>query len=378
MKVRILSFTAGEGHNQVARALQEYYEQQGDDVAVIDVIGSASKIIKNLVNDIYNFTVNYAPRIYKYWYEMEDKKTYESDAVTIRKMTQSLITSDEIKSLVQEKPDVIIATQSYAAAILRDLKVKYKMDAICVGIVTDFTVHPYWEEAGGLDYYVVPDKAVAFNMARKNLDVSRMLPFGIPIREVFSESVSKEEAREKLGYDPQKKRVLLMSGSMAHVNVVDVAQSIDKLPQDFELTVLLDKKQTHREELLALDTKHKMDIQGFVSDIGLYYDASDLVITKPGGLTTSELMAKEKPMIFLRPIPGQEQRNVECLMNQHLAFHATRTFPIEQLLGMLLDDPSLYESTSERIKRRVPKHSTKRLVEFLQEKHEQRKGMQQI
>ncbi len=369
MKVRILSFTAGEGHNQVARALREYYEGRGDDVVVIDVLGSASKIIKNLVNDVYNFTVNYTPKIYKYWYEMEDKKTYESDALTIRKMTQSLLTSDEIKALVRENPDIIIATQSYAAAVLKDLKVKHNLDAICVGIVTDYTVHPYWEEAAGLDYYVVPDKAVAFNMTRKNLDVSRMLPFGIPIREVFSESVSKEEAREKLGYDPQKKRVLLMSGSMAHVNVVKVATNIDKLPQDFELTVLLDKKQTHREELEGIDMQHKMDIQGFVSDIGLYYDASDLVITKPGGLTTSELMAKEKPMIFLRPIPGQEQRNVECLLNQHLAFHATTTFPIEQLLGMLLDDPILYESISERIKRRVPKHSTKRLVEFLDEKY---------
>lgn len=374
MKVRILSFTAGEGHNQVARALKEHFEKEGADVGVIDVLGSLSRSIQAFVNDFYNFSVNYAPRMYKYWYEMEDKKTYESDKLTIRKMTQSLVTSDELRRMVGEKPDIVIATQSYAAAILKDLKDKYKLSAITVGVVTDFTVHPYWEEAGGLDYYVVPDKAVAFNMTRKNLDVSHMLPFGIPIREIFSEKVSKEEARNELGYDPDKKRILLMSGSMGHVNVVKVAQSIDRLPQDFELTIMLDKKQTHREELLALNLKHKIDIQGFVPNIATYYDASDIVITKPGGLTTSELMAKEKPMVFLKPIPGQEQRNVECLLNQHLAFSATKTFPIEHLLGMLLDDPMLYEKTSERLAARVPKHSTKRLVDFLTTKLAERQN----
>ncbi len=375
MKVRILSFTAGEGHNQTARALKEYFELQGDDVAVIDVLGSASNWMKNFVNRFYNFAVNHAPAIYKYWYEREDKKTDKSDELTIRKITQRLVTSEEIKSLVDQQPDVIIATQSFAAAMLSDLKHKHLLKAICVGIITDFTVHPYWEEAYGLDYYVVPDKAVGFHMERKNLNVQRMLPFGIPIRESFFESVSKEEARQKLGYDPQKKRVLLMSGSMAHLNVVKIASSIDKIPHDFELSILLDKKQTHRKALESLTLEHKVDIEGFVRDIGLYYDASDIVITKPGGLTTSELLAKGKPMIFLQPIPGQEQRNVECLLNQHLAFYATKTFPVEQLLGMLLDNPELYESTARRVQN-TTKHSTKRLVDFLRQKHEERKGTQ--
>ena len=112
--------------------------------------------MKNFVNRFYNFAVNHTPAIYKYWYEREDKKTDKSDELTIRKITQRLVTSEEIKSLVDQQPDVIIATQSFAAAMLSDLKHKHLLKAICVGIITDFTVHPYWEEAYGLDYYVVP------------------------------------------------------------------------------------------------------------------------------------------------------------------------------------------------------------------------------
>jgi processive 1,2-diacylglycerol beta-glucosyltransferase len=238
-------------------------------------------------------------------------------------------------------------------------------DAVTVGIVTDFTVHPLWEEARDLDYYVTPSELLDFQMARKGLDISKILPFGIPIRPQFSRKTNRAESRHMLGLDTDLPTILLMSGSMGYGSIDISTEKLDALPLDMQVVVVCGNNKEMYRKIKRKKFKKRFDVYGYVDHVDLMMDAADCIITKPGGITSSEALAKGLPMIMVNPIPGHETRNAEFMLNNGIALYATNSFPLEEAVFSLFKHPDRLEDLRATIALYAKHNAARKLCEFL-------------
>jgi processive 1,2-diacylglycerol beta-glucosyltransferase len=242
--------------------------------------------------------------------------------------------------------------------------------------VTDFTVHPLWEETRNLDYYVIPNELLEFQMIRKGLDPEKLLPYGIPIKPQFSKSVEKKQARQYLGLDADKPTLLLMSGSMGFGSIDVSIEKLDSLPFDFQVIVVCGNNKAMYDKIRKKQYSKRYDIYGYVDNIDVMMDAADCIITKPGGITSSEALAKSLPMIMVNPIPGHETRNAEFMLNNGIALYATSSFPLEEAVFSLLRHPNRLRDMQLTIKPYAKAGAARHLCGFLVRQAEQRGKVQ--
>lgn len=367
MKVLILSITAGQGHNATGKAVSDYLKSQGIQCATLDTYEYAAPLIKEAVDKGYLLNVSYTPELFGKMYRYAEKKPnhrYQMPFSVMGMINRRF--AAEIIDLVEEyQPDAIVCTHVFAAAVVNVLKVYYQLRAVTVGVITDFTVHPFWEDTPNIDYYVTASEYLGFQLQKKGLDARKMLPLGIPIHPKFSEKLPQAEARRQLGLPEEQKTVLIMGGSMGHGHFEAIIGQLDKLDFDFQMLVVCGSNETMRHKLSQLETKKNMRVYGFVDNVDVFMDASDCLIGKPGGLTTSEALAKELPMIMVDPIPGQEERNVEFLLNNGMALSVSETLPIDEAIYYLLFNDTRRQILVDTIKRLGKKHSAKNLGDFL-------------
>ena len=242
-----------------------------------------------------------------------------------------------------------------------------------VGILTDFTFHPYWEDCTRNDYVVTPAEGVLLQGLRKGFRPEQILPYGIPIRPDFLTYTPKAEAREKLGLDSGKTTILIMGGSMGYGNLGQTVEQIDGIAygQDFQMVVVCGNNAEAKAEIDGLTEagklRHRVLTTGFVNYVSLLMDAADCIVTKPGGLTTSESLTKGLPMVIVNPIPGQEQRNTEFLLNNGAACAASKTCPIDECLYQLLTSPARLDAMGQCVRALSKTGATERVCRFVLE-----------
>ncbi len=372
MKTLILSITTGQGHNSVANALASYYKDMGVECEVLDVYDYIAPLLKDVVAEGYLASTAYVPKTTSRIYHLAEKRTKPAGIFNPAKIGNLYISHELNKYLNISPPDLIICTHVFAAALVGMLKQKGKIKCLTAGVVTDFTIHPFWEEATRLDYIITASELLKMQFLRKGFPEEKMLPFGIPIHPKFSISGDKAKAREELSLDKDKKTVLVMSGSMGYGRLDKAIEKLDNLDIDFQGIVVCGNNKKMEKQLNGMEFKKDFKIFGYVNNVDVLMDASDVIISKPGGITSSESMAKELPMIMLNPIPGQEERNVEFMLNNGLALYATKTFPLDEALFTLFARDSVIKNLQSNIKEVGKKNSTKNICEFLLEKANER------
>ncbi len=236
-----------------------------------------------------------------------------------------------------------------------------------VGILTDFTFHPYWEECLYSDYVITPAPQLLYQALMKGFTPEQIKPLGIPINPKFSSSIPKEEARARLGLDPDMRTVMFMGGSMGHGNLRRQVMELDRLnaPFDFQIVSVCGNNAAAKDKIDALETRHRLLNFGFTSEVDIIMDASDCLIGKPGGLQTSEALAKRLPMIIFAPIPGQEERNSEFLLNCGAAMRQSETCSVCELVYQLFTIPGRLETIKASIETLRHPDSAKDVCEFL-------------
>ncbi len=366
MRVLILSISTGQGHHATGQAVEDYLINAGHECQNIDAYGYIEPRLQDAVSKAYIFVTAYTPKASSIVYDMTLKKNKPMAKYSIPKLTNSLMASELRKYIDEYKPDVIIATHVLSAAMVNILVEKNRLDSITVGVVTDFTIHPLWEEALRLDYYVTPSELLEYQMLHKGMDIQKNLPFGIPIKPKFSHKIDKIKAREQLGLAPDVPTILLMSGSMGYGKIDKSIENLDRLSLDFQTVVVCGNNKRQYNKIKKLQTRKRFDVYRYVDNIDLMMDAADCIITKPGGITSSEAMAKGLPMIMVNPIPGQEQRNAEFMLNNGLALQASKTFPLQEAVFSIFRHPERIEHLKQTIELYGRKNSTQKLCEFLE------------
>lgn len=356
MKFLILTVTAGQGHNQTASAIKDEVCRRGHEVHVLDALEHISTALKSSVSKGYLFSTSISPRAYGKFYRAAEKKDPDG-LVILQKISNSKKITEYINSYM---PDVIICTHVFAAMTFRKSALSYG-NVKTAGIITDFTIHPYWNETS-LDYYVIPNEKLCYQGRLKGL-TGELLPFGIPVMPAFSEKKEKSAARAELGL-PDKKTVLVMSGSMGYGKVYKNLIRLNAMDEDFQIISVCGNNTDLKNKIDRKKLKKIAINYGFAKNVPDLMDAADLIVTKPGGITVSEALAKELPLIVTNPIPGHEERNCEFLLNTGVAAKATETFKINEALSLFLNGEDRLKSITENIRVIKKPDAAKRLIEF--------------
>ncbi len=373
MKALILSISTGQGHHATGQAVQNAFRDKGVVCETLDAYEYIEPILSHLVSRGYLLSTAYARKISSKLYDMVVKKNKPLKKYSVPKLTNTVLAKDLKEYIEGSNPDVIICTHVLSAILVHIMKEKEWLDprVVTVGVVTDFTLHPLWEEASLIDYYVTPTDLLELQMKKKGLDAAKMLPIGIPIKPKFSMRTDRIEARAKLGLDLHKTTILLMSGSMGYGRIDESIERLDRLDFDFQVIVVCGNNKKMYNKAKGLSTKKRFDVYGYVDNVDLMMDAADCIITKPGGITTSEAMAKGLPMIMVNPIPGHEMRNAEFMLNNGLALYATKSFPLDEAVFSLLQHPERIAFLRSTIEIYARQDSAQHLCDFLIEKYRQ-------
>lgn len=366
MKVLFLSVPTGQGHHQAAKAVLEFFKDYQDvECRFLDIIDYTSSLLAESIQRGYLLSTKVTPKMYGTIYDMADRRDYSKHSA-MATLLESVFTPKLLKYLKQYNPDVIVSTHVFSAIALTYIKRKYPIKAKTVAIVTDFAFHPFWEDAD-MDYYVTASELLDYQGMKKGLPRHKIKSFGIPILPKFATSMPKEEARKILGLD-DRFTILFMMGSMGYgSNSFKTVKSLNRMKERFQLITVCGKNERLKQKIDQMVKYKKIINYGFTNEISLLMDAADCIITKPGGLSSSEALAKSLPMILLDPIPGQEDRNKEFMLNNGIALSVSDTFPITEAVYQLLHYDYKLKALKENIKHIAKPNSTRDLGLFLLE-----------
>ena len=367
MKIIIMSVTAGEGHNSTARAMRDYFTAHGAQAEILDTYGYVSPAMMQSLNKTYLWLSAHAKGAYKMGYRLAEKRKTFSLEYTPAQIVQMPFVLEIRDYLRLAAPDAVIFTHSFAGLILDVLKRDGKLNVPTVGILTDFTFHPYWEDCTANDFVIIPSMALQHQAYRKGFRREQLRDFGIPIHPKFALSRSKAEARTALGLDPVLPTLLLMGGSMGYGNMTDTLAALDRLEteKDFQIICVCGNNASAKARIDKLQTRRRILNLGFVDYVDQLMDAADCIVTKPGGLTTSEALAKQLPMIIVNPIPGQEMRNMEFLLNSGTAVAVNKMCTVEELVCRLFDSENRMDAMRQCINELRRPDSTENVCTFV-------------
>lgn len=331
MRILLMSVRAGYGHHSTAKAIIEYFSQFGHQCEMLDIFDTVNTHLGNTIQDGYLLSTKYLSKTYGKVYNKMNKEDEPYDKISLTSFFSRLITH-KVKKFVQDfKPDIIIGTHSYAGVVMTIMRERGHIHCPMIGIVTDFTIHPFWESTD-LDYYVIPDSLLTYQMNKKGIPSHKLLPIGIPVKKQFTKKISQEEARTRLGILPQKETILVMMGSMGYGNLLENLMEIDSFDADFQIIVVCGTNEKAKKAIDKTRWDKPLYCFGFVDNVDVMMDASDVIISKPGGLTTSECFAKGLPLIMMNPLPGQEDKNVSFLTNNGVAVYVNDDFTVSEAL----------------------------------------------
>lgn len=362
MKILILSITAGQGHHQTGKAIGKYFESRGHSAIQLDCYEYLSPLLKEAVSGGYLVSTKYSPALYGKVYDFAEEYEEIDFSNKIVMGTNHILYRKLKKYILELNPDAIICTHVFAAILMT--YVKRKGIAIpSFGIITDFRLHPYWENTK-LDYYVTANEFLEYSVTKKDIPKEKILPFGIPITENFETNLSKTDARKKLKLHDEK-TVLIMGGSMGYGNIIKTLVKIDSLDMPLQIITVCGNNKRLYNEIEEMELEHKVYNFGYVNNVNELMDASDCIITKPGGLTVSESLAKMLPMILTKPIPGQEERNMDFLLNFGAAMKVSSKMPVDEVVYQLLGSDARCETMKKAMELIRRPDSVKTLYEFI-------------
>jgi processive 1,2-diacylglycerol beta-glucosyltransferase len=254
-----------------------------------------------------------------------------------------------MKSLLHRyTPQALVCTQAVPCTVFAAEKRRGTITVPLIAVVTDFAIHSYWVHKE-VDLYCVASEEARRDLIRYGIDAARIVVTGIPISPKFLKPRRKEQVRARLGLDTRRATALIMGGSQG---MGPLQETLHKL-EDLNLQCLV-ATGLNRELYRMLKKTHgrdkRMRIFGYTRRIHMLMEAADVLITKPGGLTTSEALAKNLPMVLTNPIPGQEERNARYLERQGVAVPADSPEEIAARVQALLHTPAHLERMIERTK----------------------------
>jgi processive 1,2-diacylglycerol beta-glucosyltransferase len=355
----LLHATAGAGHTRAAQAIAVALRQLGSPGHhVVDTLDCTSSFFRRMYVQAYIDLVQRAPELWGHLYERYDVVKPPRSKTARARLAFDKANSRAFKALLAAaQPQAILCTHFLPLELLSDLKGRGKLATPVHAVITDVSPHAFWVYPH-IDHYHVATDTGARELARKGIAAERISVSGIPIDPVFAERTDAPAMRAKLGL-PERPTVLLLSGGFGVGPLVAMLDSFADAGHALSLVVVAGRnaelEAACRARAAALSLP--ITVHGFVTNIHELMDAADLVVTKPGGLTTNEILAKGKPMALVAPIPGQEQRNCDYLLEEGAAVRLHDESDAAWHLARWLGDPGRMAQTQANARRIARPHA---------------------
>ncbi len=368
MKVLLLYAKVGNGHLKAAESVKEVLEKLNDvQVVYEDGLEYSSALTNKLIVKGYASVTRRAPKLWGTMYKRSDKAEFNTIG-EVNKMVNKALTIRLKKMIRITNPDIIISTHPFVSHMCAYLKRKGKVRASIVSIMTDYGIHNMWvEEHEYIDRLMVATSEMKQDCIRKyGIPESKIMVTGIPVSERFSLEYNKEELRKEFNLDENKKTLLFFAGGGLGLGKSEkIFEELLKTNYDFQLIAVTgrNEKQKMRFENIASTSGKNITVLGYTNKVPELMAISDFVITKPGGLTSTECLAMCKPMVIINPIPGQEEQNANYFINNGTAIRTYKNEPIEHVLDIAMYNEQRVKQMVEMCKVIGKPNSTKTIVD---------------
>ena len=340
MRVLILSCNTGGGHNACGEAIRQAFEAAGNTCVSADALQFTSNKLSKFMSWGHTTMYRRIPKLFRfgYGYAENHPKMMREDATVVKLLTGG---AQQFHSfLAAGGYDTVICTHVFAGLLLRRALDNYPMPIKTAFVATDYTCSPGVAESE-LDVYFIPDASLAGEFMSGGVTGGKLVASGMPVLSQFYTRGDKAKAKLALGITPDSTHLLLMCGSMGCGPMKQLAELISaQLAPDQVLSVICgtnDKLQKDLEQKYG--NNPNVRIYGFVQDMSALMDSADLYLTKPGGLSTSEGLAKALPMVLIDAVAGCEAYNLRHFIDTGGAVTAHEPRELAELCMELLKDP---------------------------------------
>jgi len=344
VKVLVLYAKVGNGHLKAAESFKEALEKIDKNIEIDyeDGLEYSSQLTNKLMVKGYSRLARSAPKLWGTMYRRSDKQELNTIG-EINKMVNKALTIRLKKMLREKNPDVIVSTHPFVSHMCAYLKRKKKTTAKIVSIITDYGLHNMWlEENEYIDRIMVATAEMKNDCVRKyNVPADKIMVTGIPVSERFTYEYDKGEILGELKLRNGVTTLLFFAGGGLGLGKSEkIFEELVNANYNFQLIVVTGKneKQKKRFEKIASKANKPIAVLGYTNRVPELMNASDFVITKPGGLTSTECLAMCKPMIIINPIPGQEEQNSIYFTNSGTALRTYKGEPLEHVLDIVVNN----------------------------------------
>ena len=359
-----MSASAGSGHVRAAEALARAFAKNPcvGEVLNVDALQFTKKLFRDFYSKLYLRMVRSAPEVLGAWYNASDEP-WKTDS--FRLAMDRLNTHKLVKFVREFQPDIAVCTHFMPAGIMAHLIEAGELETHLSIVVTDFDFHAMWLSRVFHRYFVAMDETKA-HLVALGLPEERITVSGIPTDEVFAQELDRAAMRRAYGLDAQVPTLLMSAGTFGLGPAEYVVSQLRQLRHAARIIVTCGRGDELRQRVTALvDGDSRFLIMGYSDKMHELMQISDLFIGKPGGLTTAEALVCGLPMTIFSPIPGQEERNSDHLLEEGIAIRCNNLTTIAFKVDRLLADPARLQSMRENTRRMARPNACRDIVDTL-------------
>lgn len=369
-KVIVFYASYGGGHLSAARSIKEYIENNYPeiDAELIDCVKYINKALDVVTTKAYSEMAKKAPNAWGHIYKGAD-----SGPISKISTTSNKVMAIKLKKLLEEKnPDLVICTHPFASQMCSYLKRKGRTNVKIATILTDFAIHNQWTVGHEYtDYFFVSHLGMKQDLIEEGIDPNKIHDTGIPLSNKFLLEYNKDEILKSFGLTPGKKTVLFFGGGelgLGKTHTLDIFKSFVR-NDTIQIVAIAGKNQKMKEHfenfVEEMGKENSVKVLEYTDKVAQLMSISDLVVTKPGGLTTTESLASGLPIVVINPIPGQEEQNAEFLEENKVAIWIKKDDNVEEILNDLFSNPIKMRDMKIRARLMAKKNSTRDICEIL-------------
>jgi processive 1,2-diacylglycerol beta-glucosyltransferase len=368
-RVLIVSMTCGEGHNSVSKAIKQKLEDIGLECKIIELFTYSQKRVQ-FENKLYLFACKYFRLPYDYFWKKLNKRNPEKrDSLPVHRTVKKAFGALK-ENIDQFAPSVIITTHPYSNVAIDDMKKLGMIDPSIktMSVLTDYCVHPYWEAGIGLDYVITPTEQTTPELLRRGYKQQQIKVIGYPVAKKFEQQLDKAECRKQLGIE-DKFTIMIMNGGNGLGNNLKLIKTILKSNKNLQILCVCGKNKKGKDQLDRFVAKNKIDnvlVYGFVNNIEVMMAASDCMFSRGGGVSITEALNANVPLIIREKMIINEKLNKDFLLQNKCALELTHINQAKDVVEHLIDNPQLLEQIRQNQQKTVNKNAASQIAEFVE------------
>lgn len=363
MKILILSCGTGGGHNSAALAIKEELDRRNIENVFLEYLEIINKRIKNHVNSLYIKSTYRNGEVFKAVYKLGE--LYRKTKIKSPVYALNSFSKRKLYEYIKENNyDYIITTHLFVAQALTTIKKEHSIHFVAVA--TDYICIPFWEETNP-DYFIVPSLELEKSFLDKNIGKEKLIPIGIPVSKKFSVEYDKSKELENLGMEKNKRYILILTGSMGFGSTKEILEKLIERSSKNDIFIVACGNNERLLQTLKKDYEKDDRIIAlpFTNEIYKYMVISDIILSKPGGLTSTEIATLNKPFIHTMPIPGCENYNADYYNEKNMSIKCESIDGVVKNTYNLLNDERLKERMLESQRKYIDKDACIKICDFI-------------